>query len=81
MLQLSILAATSSGVDLTLAVAIGAGLISFLSPCVLPLVPPYLGYLGGTTFEQLSDEKGLERMPDTGLFKQNKAWCEAQKKK
>jgi cytochrome c-type biogenesis protein len=38
-----------------------AGLVSFLSPCVLPLVPPYLGYLGGTTFEQLSDEKGLDR--------------------
>ncbi len=38
-----------------------AGLVSFLSPCVLPLVPPYLGYLGGTTFEEMSDEKGLER--------------------
>ncbi len=45
MLQSSILAAASSGVDLTLAVAIGAGLISFLSPCVLPLVPAYLGQL------------------------------------
>lgn len=33
-----------------------AGLISFLSPCVLPLVPPYLCFLGGTTFEQLSGE-------------------------
>jgi cytochrome c-type biogenesis protein len=32
-------------VDLTLAVAIGAGLLSFLSPCVLPLVPAYLGQL------------------------------------
>jgi cytochrome c-type biogenesis protein len=31
--------------DLTLAVAIGAGLLSFLSPCVLPLVPGYLGQL------------------------------------
>jgi cytochrome c-type biogenesis protein len=31
-----------------------AGLVSFLSPCVLPLVPPYLTYLGGTTIEQLS---------------------------
>jgi cytochrome c-type biogenesis protein len=31
--------------DLTIAVAIGAGLLSFLSPCVLPLVPAYLGQL------------------------------------
>ncbi len=31
--------------DLTLAVAFGAGLVSFLSPCVLPLVPAYLGQL------------------------------------
>jgi cytochrome c-type biogenesis protein len=30
-----------------------AGLVSFLSPCVLPLVPPYLGYLGGTTVAQM----------------------------
>jgi cytochrome c-type biogenesis protein len=30
-----------------------AGLVSFLSPCVLPLVPPYLGYLGGTTVAEL----------------------------
>ncbi|MEZ5844627.1 MAG: cytochrome c biogenesis protein CcdA [Hyphomicrobiaceae bacterium] len=29
-----------------------AGLVSFLSPCVLPLVPPYLGYLGGATISQ-----------------------------
>jgi cytochrome c-type biogenesis protein len=31
-----------------------AGLVSFLSPCVLPLVPPYLGYLGGTTIEEMT---------------------------
>jgi cytochrome c-type biogenesis protein len=39
------LLAVSSGVDLTVAVALAAGLISFLSPCVLPLVPAYLGQL------------------------------------
>jgi cytochrome c-type biogenesis protein len=37
-----------------------AGLVSFLSPCVLPLVPPYLGYLGGMTLEQMTDEQGLD---------------------
>jgi cytochrome c-type biogenesis protein len=37
-----------------------AGLVSFLSPCVLPLVPPYLTYLGGTTMEQLADEEGID---------------------
>lgn len=37
-----------------------AGLVSFLSPCVLPLVPPYLGYLGGMTIEQMTAERGME---------------------
>lgn len=34
-----------------------AGLISFLSPCVLPLVPPYLGFLGGASLDQMTGEK------------------------
>ena len=36
--------------------ALIAGFLSFLSPCVLPLVPPYLCFLGGTTFDQLTGE-------------------------
>lgn len=37
-----------------------AGLVSFLSPCVLPLVPPYLGYIGGTTFDQLTGKDEID---------------------
>ena len=42
--------------DISLAAAAGAGLLSFLSPCVLPLAPPYLCYLAGTSIETLADE-------------------------
>ena len=35
--------------------ALLAGLVSFLSPCVLPLVPPYLVYLAGASLERLGD--------------------------
>ena len=34
------------------------GLISFLSPCVLPMAPPYLAYIGGTTLDQISGQTG-----------------------
>src|SRR5690348_4741533 len=49
---------TSRGwnVDVTYVGALLAGLLSFLSPCVLPLVPPYLCFLGGATFDQLAGE-------------------------
>lgn len=44
--------------DITIWGALIAGLISFLSPCVLPLVPAYLGFLGGTTIDQLTGDGG-----------------------
>lgn len=40
--------------DVTLTWAVLAGVLSFLSPCVLPLVPPYLCFLGGLTLDQLT---------------------------
>jgi cytochrome c-type biogenesis protein len=41
--------------DISILAALFAGLISFLSPCVLPLVPPYLVYLAGASLERLAD--------------------------
>jgi cytochrome c-type biogenesis protein len=38
---------------LTLLLAAGAGFLSFVSPCVLPLLPAYLGYMTGLTAEEL----------------------------
>lgn len=46
------------GFDITFLGAIGAGLISFVSPCVLPLVPPYLCFLAGVSLEELTAEGG-----------------------
>ena len=37
-------------------VALLAGLLSFLSPCVLPIVPPYLAYMGGMTMNEMTDD-------------------------
>ncbi len=41
--------------DVTLTAAVLAGILSFLSPCVLPLVPPYLCFLAGTTIEEFAE--------------------------
>ena len=41
----------------TLSIAFLAGLISFLSPCVLPLIPGYISYISGTTFNNLVERK------------------------
>jgi cytochrome c-type biogenesis protein len=43
------------GGELTFAVAFAAGVVSFLSPCVLPLFPSYISFITGLTFDELSD--------------------------
>ncbi len=43
--------------DVTFPAAALAGLLSFLSPCVLPLVPPYLTFIAGTTIEEVATRR------------------------
>lgn len=43
--------------DVSIPAALLAGIISFLSPCVLPLVPPYLVYLTGATIEHVASDE------------------------
>jgi cytochrome c-type biogenesis protein len=48
--------------QVTIAAAFAAGMLSFLSPCVLPLVPPYLVYMTGTSLERLADAEPEPRV-------------------
>jgi cytochrome c-type biogenesis protein len=48
--------------NVSIAAALFAGLLSFLSPCVLPLVPPYLVYLAGATLERFADAEPQPRV-------------------
>ena len=41
----------------TLSIAFLAELISFLSPCVLPLIPGYISYISGTSFDKIKEKK------------------------
>tara|TARA_Y100000590_G_scaffold295318_1_gene332923 strand:+ start:111 stop:818 length:708 start_codon:yes stop_codon:yes gene_type:complete len=44
-------------------VAFSAGLLSFLSPCVLPLIPGYISYISGSTLNELLDQKNINVFP------------------
>ena len=44
-------------------IALGAGLISFLSPCVLPLIPGYISYISGTSLNELIEKKNINLIP------------------
>ena len=45
------------GLDVTLGAAFIAGLLSFLSPCILPLVPPFLCYMAGVSVTDVSGDR------------------------
>jgi len=47
--------------DITAGGAFIAGLLSFASPCVLPLVPPYLAYMAGVSIDELREERARTR--------------------
>ena len=44
-------------------IALGAGLISFLSPCVLPLIPGYISFISGTSLNELLIKKKINLIP------------------
>tara|TARA_B100000475_G_scaffold124995_1_gene91285 strand:+ start:548 stop:1255 length:708 start_codon:yes stop_codon:yes gene_type:complete len=48
---------------LELSIAFGAGLISFLSPCVLPLIPGYISYISGSSLNELIEKKTVNIFP------------------
>ena len=50
-----------------LTIAFGAGFISFLSPCVLPLIPGYISYISGSSINELIEKKNINLIP-TILF-------------
>ena len=46
-----------------LLIAFGAGLISFLSPCVLPLIPGYIAFISGSSLNELLEKKRINLIP------------------
>jgi cytochrome c-type biogenesis protein len=47
--------------DVTLLAAFGAGFLSFISPCVLPLIPGYISYISGMSLEDMRTADALSR--------------------
>src|SRR5690625_5870962 len=57
--------------DINIFIAFGAGVLSFVSPCVLPLYPAFLSYITGMSVEGISQENKMlnrKRMIHTILF-------------
>ncbi len=54
--------------NISLFVAFTAGLISFLSPCVLPLIPSYMAFITGVSLEELSQQENLRKVRTTVIW-------------
>jgi cytochrome c-type biogenesis protein len=48
--------------NVSILVAVSAGLISFLSPCILPVIPSYLAFITGISLEELSQQENLREV-------------------
>jgi cytochrome c-type biogenesis protein len=58
----------SSGVDTTVVAAFAVGFISFISPCVLPLVPGYLSTISGVSFADIQEGRGRAKVLGPALL-------------
>src|ERR671939_1960265 len=56
------------GSNITIAIAFAAGLLSFLTPCVLPLVPGYISLISGVSVENLKGEGGARSARRAVIF-------------
>ncbi|SFS49624.1 cytochrome c biogenesis CcdA family protein [Marininema halotolerans] len=54
--------------DINLGVAFGAGILSFISPCCLPLYPSYLSYITGVSVSELQDEERSSALKRSTMF-------------
>ena len=57
-----------ASLGMSLVIAMVAGVISFLSPCVLPIVPPYLAYMAGTTTADMTSQNARNDVVRAALF-------------
>ena len=54
--------------EVTIAIAVIAGLASFVAPCILPMVPAFIAYISGSTISELSGNKSLVSINRTRII-------------
>jgi cytochrome c-type biogenesis protein len=54
--------------NISILVALSAGFISFLSPCILPLIPSYMAFITGVSIEELSAQESLKQVRKKVVF-------------